>query len=168
MEIGKNTIAAGVGLFFLGGFSVYLLMANVGANSNATTYNQSSPPELTQTSPTDAPGDSTDAEEEADASLTAKDGPDSTQAAELTHDVFLAQAEARREQQLIDKAEADRLEKLRLIKERSVECKFWRQQQKNSSASAKIEEKITQYCALQTSSSDSSLGDESQPESSYH
>jgi hypothetical protein len=76
---------------------------------------------------------------------------------------FYEEAEARREQQLADKAEADRLAKLTAIKERSVECKFWKQQQKTSSAAAKIEEKIIQYCTLQTSSSTSS--DSSTPSS---
>ena len=62
--------------------------------------------------------------------------------------IFEAAAEARREQQLADKAEADRMAKLRQQKADSVDCKFWRQQQQTSSTAAKIEEKIKTHCML--------------------
>ena len=71
----------------------------------------------------------------------------------ITTESFYEAAEARREQLLIDKEEADRIAKLKAIKERSVECKFWKQQQKTSSAAAKIEEKIDEHCNLPSSSS---------------
>ena len=153
MEVGKKTIAAGIGLFFLGGLSVYLVMANSApapsTGYSQTTHNEQAIAPSTQAETTSAATEDENSPGESDTETQAP--------TELTHDEFLAQAEARREQLLIDKAEADRLEKMRLIKERSVECKFWRQQQKNSSASSKIEEKITQYCTLQASSSDSDV-----------
>lgn len=151
MEIGAKTIAAGVGLFFLGGLSVYFLTAKPNATARPAAQYQSAAMQ--------------EAMEQVRASKTTEEIPATTEentsssiatqevTEELTHDAFLAQAEARREQQLIDKAEADRLAKLRAAKERSVECKFWKQQQKTSSAAAKIEEKIIQYCTLQTTSS---------------
>lgn len=135
MEQNVKMMIGGAALFVLGGISVYLLTSRPDA---------ASPPAYTQPTQT-APV----AEIESPA-------PSSTDAeASITNaESFYEAAEARREQQLADKAEADRLAKLTAIKERSVECKFWKQQQKTSSAAAKIEEKIIQYCTLQTSSSE--------------
>ncbi len=152
MEIGKKTIAAGIGLFFLGGFSVYLVMANNSGAAPAATHQPAAMQEAIEQLRTNNAANAPeivapDTTATASHAVTPEEEP-----AELTHDEFLAQAEARREQRLIDEAEADRLAKLRAIKEKSVECKFWKQQQKTSSATAKIEEKIIQYCTLQTSS----------------
>ncbi|HSC69342.1 MAG TPA: hypothetical protein VLC79_16740 [Cellvibrio sp.] len=138
MEIGVKTIVGGIALFVLGGLSVYL------ATNNSQHANTAAATQETRTDNTSAP---TIVDEQATASTT-------TSATGAKS--FYEAAEARREQQLADKAEADRLAKLLAIKERSVECKFWKQQQKNASAAAKIEDKITQYCTLQTSSSASS------------
>lgn len=129
MEQNVKMMIGGAALFVLGGISVYLLTSRPDAAiPTANTQPTQTAPvvEIESTAPS-----STDAES------------------------FYEAAEARREQQLADKAEADRLAKLTAIKERSVECKFWKQQQKTSSAAAKIEEKIIQYCTLQTSSSES-------------
>lgn len=130
MELGVKTIVGGVALFVLGGLSVYLLTRPPAAVSPAITT------QATQTVVTSA----THPTAEQTASTT-------------TSESFYEAAEARREQQIADKAEADRLAKLLSIKERSVECKFWKQQQKTSSAAAKIGEKIIQYCTLASSSS---------------
>jgi len=137
MEQNVKIIVGGVVLFVLGGFSVYLLTNRPDA---------AIPPSSTQSvqsAPIAEIVSSTTLNTDATASITDAES-------------FYADADARREQQLIDKAEADRLAKLTTIKARSVECKFWKQQQKTSSAAAKIEEKIIQYCTLQTSSSMSS------------
>lgn len=150
MEIGKKTIAAGIGLFFLGGFSVYLIMASNSGAAPATTATHQQPAAMQEAIEQLHANNAANTPE---TTVSASSAQAQTEApAELTHDEFLAQAEARREQRLIDQAEADRLAKLRRIKEQSVECKFWKQQQKTSSAAAKIEEKIVQYCTLQTSS----------------
>lgn len=140
MEQNVKMIIGGAVLFVLGGISVYVLTSRPDAAipSNNTQSTQSTPAaELTSPVPSSAATETsiTDAES------------------------FYEAAEARREQQLADKAEADRLAKLTAIKERSVECKFWKQQQKTSSAVAKIEDKIIQYCTLQTSSSESTSSD---------
>ncbi len=140
MEQNVKMIVGGVVLFFLGGFSVYLLSSQ----PDAAIPPSSAPP--VQSAPV------------TEVVSTATPSPD-TPASITDAESFYADADARREQQLIDKAEADRLAKLTAIKERSVECKFWKQQQKTSSAAAKIEEKIIQYCTLQTSSSDSMSSD---------
>jgi hypothetical protein len=44
-----------------------------------------------------------------------------------------------------------------------VECKFWKQQQKTSSAAAKIDEKINQYCNLSVDSSNEASSAATQP-----
>ncbi|MDR7090540.1 MULTISPECIES: hypothetical protein [Cellvibrio] len=134
----------GAALFVLGGISVYLLTSRPDA-AIPPTYTQ--PAQATPVAEVESPAPSS-----ADAETSIANA-----------ESFYEEAEARREQQLADKAEADRLAKLTAIKERSVECKFWKQQQKTSSAAAKIEEKIIQYCTLQTSSSTSS--DSSTPSS---
>jgi hypothetical protein len=141
MEIGKKTIAAAAGLFFLGGFSVYLLMANTSA------------PEQPATTHTVMQHVSEGANIQGQAHQPPPASEPSAQTEELTHAAFLAQAEARREERLINKEENDRLEKLKAMKERSVECKFWKQQQKTDATAAKIEDKITQYCTVQNNSS---------------
>lgn len=127
MELGVKAVVGGVALFVLGGISVYLVTSTP---SNAV------PPETVLTA-------SSESTVEISSSATNAES-------------FYAAAEARREQQLIEKSETDRLTKLRKIKENSTECKFWKQQNKTSSAAAKIEEKITQYCTLPISSSPSS------------
>lgn len=152
MEIDAKTIAAGVGLFVLGGLSIYLLTAKTDVPAQPTAQYQTAAMQealahVRASKTTAMP----EAESIEDTTIAASEVAD-----ELTYDTFLAQAEARREQQFIDKAEADRLAKLKLAKERSVECKFWKQQQKTSSAAAKVEEKIIQYCTLQTTSSSDS------------
>lgn len=132
MEPNVKMIVGGVVLFVLGGLSVYLITSQPDAAipPGIVSPVQSAPvADITSAPSTETTASVTDAES------------------------FYAAAEARREQQLADKAEADRLAKLKAIKERSVECKFWKQQQKTSSAAAKIEEKIIQYCTLQTTSS---------------
>lgn len=155
MEIGAKTIAAGIGLFFLGGLSVYLLTAKNEITARPAAQHQSAAMQvaLAQVSASKPVTTSSDVEP---VETTSSSIPIGEATEELTHDAFLAQAEARREQQLIDKAEADRLAKLKAAKERSVECKFWKQQQKSSSAAAKVEEKIIQHCTIQTISSNAS------------
>lgn len=140
MEQHVKMIVGGVILFVLGGVSVYLLTSRPDA---------AAPPAYTQPAQTEPVAD------------IASSTPSSTdvETNSTSAESFYEAAEARREQQLADKAEADRLAKLTAIKERSVECKFWKQQQKTSSAAAKIEEKIIQYCTLQTSSSESTSSD---------
>ena len=135
MELGVKTIIGGVALFILGGLSVYLLTT---PSRNATAAN----PE-TETRSASAQVSVATTHSAVSSNLTETES-------------FYEAAEARREQQLIERAEADRLAQLMAIKERSVECKFWKQQEKTTSASAKIEEKIIQYCTLQMSSSSKS------------
>ena len=129
MELNVKTIIAGIALFGLGGLSVYLLNNSTEqpAGTNAAVAATNTP----NTSVSDI------------------------QTAETTSagaESFYEAADARREQHLADKEEADRLAKLKAIKERSVECKFWKQQQKTTSASAKIENKINEHCNLPSSS----------------
>lgn len=142
MEQHIKMIVGGAALFILGGLSVYLIANRPDATtpSSAAQPVQSASvanPAPTSTPNADAPASITDAES------------------------FYTAAEARREQQLVDKAEVDRLAKLKAIKERSVECKFWKQQNKTSSAAAKIDEKIDEHCNLPGSSaaSESSTSD---------
>lgn len=129
MEPSVKMIAGGLVLFVLGGLSVYLI-----SRPDAAVPPQITPPAQSDYAPasTSASLPSTEASTDAES--------------------FYEAANARREQQLADKAEADRLAKLKAIKERSVECKFWKQQQKTSSAAAKIDEKINEHCNLPSSS----------------
>ena len=162
MEIGSKTIAAAVGLFFLGGLSVYLVMAKSDAPAQPpiSQHNTAAMQEALEQVRANA---TTTEEQSIQITSVANDSaPDAEPVEELTHEAFLAQAEARREERLINKEETDRLEKLKAIKERSVECKFWKQQQKTSSAAAKIEEKINEHCNLPSSSaaSESSAANE--------
>jgi len=60
---------------------------------------------------------------------------------------FAKEAEARREQMLAEKEEADLIAKRKLEKENSVECQFWKQQKTETSA-PKIDEKIVEFCTL--------------------
>ena len=164
MEIGKKTIAAAVGLFFLGGLSVYLVMANSGAPTpTLTTQHKSAAMQeaLEQVRATKA----ATTQEQSDYAVPVENNSAPATTEELTHEAFLAQAEARREERLINKEENDRLAKLKAMKERSVECKFWKQQQKTSSAAAKIEEKINEHCNLPSSSSSDASSSESADES---
>jgi hypothetical protein len=147
MEPNVRMIIGGLALFFLGGLSVYLITNWPDVTVTSTVAQPVQSASVADTAPTAAPGTNTTV------SITDAES-------------FYEAAEARREQQLADKAEADRLAKLKAIKERSVECKFWKQQQKTSSAAAKIEEKIIQYCTLQTSSSASISSDPTGEETS--
>lgn len=129
----STTIKMAVGglvLFGLGGLSVYFLTAPASTNT----------PPAVEVSSAPASSPVTTSTVDSDSSI-------------MTSESFYAAAEARREQQLADKAEADRIAKLKAIKERSVECTFWKQQQKTSSAAAKIDEKINEHCNLPSSSS---------------
>lgn len=130
MEPNVKIIAGGLILFVLGGLSVYLI-----SRPNAATQVQTPPQMQSEYAPATT------------------STPVSTDTESTTAESFYEAANARREQQLIDKAEADRLAKLKAIKERSVECKFWKQQQKTSSAAAKIDEKIDEHCNLPSVSS---------------
>jgi hypothetical protein len=166
MEIGKKTIVAAVGLFFLGGLSVYLLMANTNAPAQPATTQHKSAVMQEALQQVRASANAQE-QEQIDQPAPAPDSTSPAATGELTHEAFLAQAEARREERLIDKEEADRLAKLKAMKERSVECKFWKQQQKTSSAAAKVEEKINEHCNLPSSSteSESSTASENTPSS---
>ncbi len=152
MEIGSKVIAAaGISLFILGGLSVYLLMAPKSdvperkLTSRQHSAMQAAVAQLEQQEPK---------EQETTRAPLENSAPLNTDASEeMTHAAFIADAEARREQNMEDKAEAERLDKLRKIKQNSTECKFWKQQQKSSSAAARIEEKIIQFCTLQNTSS---------------
>lgn len=143
-------VLGGLVLFGLGGLSVYVLTKPTPDHA-AVAAEIETPSAISTTS----------------AAVTVSDSTTS----EITSESFYAAADARREQQLADKAEADRLAKLKAIKERSVECKFWKQQQKTSSAAAKIDEKIDEHCNLPASSSSSessSSGDYSAASSGAH
>jgi hypothetical protein len=133
MEPGVKMIAGGLVLFVLGGLSVYLI-----SRPAATTPAQIASQEQSAYTPATTATSASSPEPATDT---------------IDAESFYEEAEARREQQLIDKAEADRLAKLKAAKERSVECKFWKQQQKTSSAAAKIDEKINEHCNLPSSSS---------------
>jgi hypothetical protein len=155
MEIGAKTIVAGVGLFLLGVGSTYWLMADnrdttAPLKTNPTVQHQPAmQAALTQLGNTKSESDSDTTETTGLETQNVDAATDNTaDTTTLTHERFLADAEARRNQQLADKAEADRLEKLRHIKADSVDCKFWRQQQQTSSTAAKIEEKIKTHCLL--------------------
>jgi hypothetical protein len=158
MGIGIKTIAAGVGLFILGGVSVYWLTSNSQSAAAAAPHQSAAMQEAIEQMRSSAADELHQNDQGQPAEVSQ---PEVTQ--ELTHEAFLAEAAARREERLINKEEADRLAKLKARKEHSVECKFWRQQQKTSSAAAKIEEKINEYCNLPgTASSDSSSSEASE------
>ena len=148
MEPGVKMLAGGMLLFVLGGLSVYFI-----SRPDAATPLQTAAPQQTEYAP--AP------------TAIAASAPDAATGTDA--ESFYQAADARREQLLVDKAEADRLAKLKAAKERSVECKFWKQQQKTSSAAAKIDEKINAHCNLPSSSSastSSAASDSSSPFSS--
>ncbi len=133
MEPNVKMIVGGVVLFVLGGLSVYLITSR----PDAAIQPGIAPP--VQSAPV--------------ANAVSPSAPGTETSVSITDaESFYEAAEERREQQLVEKAEADRLAKLKAIKERSVECKFWKQQQKTSSAAAKIDEKINEYCNLSSSS----------------
>lgn len=155
MEIGAKTIAASVGVFLLGVGSTYWLMAGA-ADSSSTTESASAQVQhqpAMQAALAELDSSTADTNSVAVAPTDSPFNGEQQSAPELTHDAFVAAAEARREQQLIEKSEAERIEKLRKQKENSVECKFWRQQQQNSSAAEKIEAKVQEHCVLPGSSS---------------
>ena len=153
MNIGKEVAAAGVALFCLGGLSVYMLVLPKKAILSAEPAQQHRL--QTATEPRIKPAAAL-----SNVSLTNEPIRDTGEKQEMTHAAFLAEAEARREQNLQEKAETERVGKLRLIKQNSVECKFWKQQQKTSSAAAKIDEKINQFCNLPSVSSNSASGND--------
>lgn len=130
MELNIKTIAAGIALFALGGLSVYLI--------------------------TRSPADSAPLHMETIVHTQVTATPSVSASSAKDTESFYEAAEARREQQLADKAESDRLAKLAAIKERSVECQFWKQQQNTASDTAKVEEKIMRYCMVQTTKTNSS------------
>lgn len=157
MEIGNKVIAAGVGLFILGGLSVYLLMDTEGTADKKPISQQHS---AMQAAIAQLEHEKESPRESESTASTQQ--PSSDAAPEMTHAAFLAEAEARREQSMENKAEAERLEKLRHAKQNSVECKFWKQQQ-TSSASTKIEEKIKQHCTLPGDASSESQSSNAAP-----
>ena len=159
MEIGTKTIAIGAGLFLLGVGSTYWLMAGSGSNSTAKKSAAAQHQPAMQAALTQLGTDTSEAANKTSETAESETQNTTTETSKtLTHESFLAAAEARREQQLADKAEAERLTKLRQLKADSVDCKFWRQQQQTSSTAAKIEEKIKTHCMLASdlASSDSS------------
>ncbi len=150
MEVSKKAIIIGASLFILGGLSVYLLTPKgqplhaTPAHQQHNSAMQAAIAQIEQkgTSPTDT----------SNVSETSSIDEATT---EMTHAAFLAEAEAHREEKLENKTEAERQAKLLKAKQNSVECKFWRQQQKTTSAAAKIEEKINYYCTLTENTSSS-------------
>jgi hypothetical protein len=179
MEIGVKTIAAAAGIFLLGVGSTYWLMADskntqtVGETNTAAhhqpvmQYQPAMQHQQTEpTAPTSLEADNNKSGSNtgvANIDTETNTLVDQAEVTTLTHERFLADAEARREQQLAHKAESDRLIKLRHIKEDSVDCKFWRQQKQTSSTAAKVEEKIKTHCLLPsdlpTSAANSSADD---------
>ncbi len=150
MELGKRAIIVGASLFILGGLSTYLLTPK-GQVVHATTTHQ-------QHSDTTQAAIPQIKQNEASLTITTSNTPQNSSIdakPEMTHAAFLAEAEARREEKLENKAETERLAKLLKAKQNSVECKFWKQQQKTTSAAAKIEEKINSHCTLTGSTSSS-------------
>lgn len=131
MEQHVKIIVGGVALFILGGLSVYLITTRPDAIIPSSTAQPVQSASAATPAPTSTPN---------------------TDAGIADTESFYTAAEARRKQQLEDKAESDRLAKLKIIKERSLECKFWKQQNKTSSAAAKIDEKIDEHCNLPSSS----------------
>lgn len=142
MGQGIKLIAGGFALFVLGGAAVHFI-----SQPDAAT-------------PPTAPQTASQAQSEPAPSATTSTSATSAATTAPTES-FYAAAEARREQVLINKEEADRLAKLKATKERSVECKFWKQQEKTSSAAAKIEDKINEHCNLPSSSAASSSNESS-------
>ncbi|MFC3115887.1 hypothetical protein [Cellvibrio fontiphilus] len=173
MEIGAKTLIAGAGLFLLGVGSTYWLMADNQAPAAAEKPTAAHHQPAMQAALNQLGNSATETPtQEPAAALTEAGNPHTAAASDaetetasetetLTHESFLAAAEARREQQLADKAETERLDKLRQQKADSVDCKFWRQQQASSSTAAKIEEKIKTFCfiAQDLASSESSSSD---------
>lgn len=145
MDIGKKAIVAGAVLFCLGGLSVYLLMA---PKKGLGDYQPITIQPATTQSATTQPAAKPESASIAMDSTAGNSASDKDEIPEMTHAAFVAEAEARREKQIEDKAEAERIEKLLKEKQNSVECKFWKQQQKNSSAAAKIGERINHFCNL--------------------
>jgi hypothetical protein len=137
MEQPFKIITAGAAIFLLGVGTSYWLLANNTAEKQA---------EVLSYSPTQSHVHSQPQSEALNNNSAASAASETTEV--LTHESFLAAADARREQQQAEKAEADILAKKRQLKADSVDCKFWRQQQKTSSAAAKIEEKINTHCFL--------------------
>ncbi|PUA27330.1 MAG: hypothetical protein B0W54_12110 [Cellvibrio sp. 79] len=155
MEIGKKAIMAGIGMFLLGGVCVYLFIT---AQPEATSEKRSTRQHGAMRAAIeqiDNKDDATPASEMITHSSVSNNVAE-TDKPEMTHSAFLAEAEERREQQLINDAETKRLNKLRRIKQNSVECKFWKQQEQTSSAAAKIAANIEEHCLLAIDRSNSS------------
>ena len=72
--------------------------------------------------------------------------PSSADAA-MTKDKFIKEAEERREQLLAEKGDNEELAKRKSNKEKSVECRFWKQQ-KETNPSDKTDEKIAKFCNI--------------------
>lgn len=148
MEIGKKAIAAGLGIFLLGGLCVYLFVTaqpEAAAEKRTTRQHSAMRAAIAQIENKEP---ATSSSEMTSSSSIINNDVETTAKPEMTHSTFLAEAEARREQQLINDAEIQRLNKLRRIKQNSVECKFWKQQQQTSSAAAKIAANIEEHCLL--------------------
>ena len=60
---------------------------------------------------------------------------------------YLQEAEQKRRQFLVEKANTDNIAKQKIQKTNSVECQFWKQQ-KLSGKNANADEKVTQYCTI--------------------
>lgn len=149
MDIGKKAIIGGTGLLLIGGLSVYLLMAaepNAGNGKPANRHQGAMRAAIAQIEHKEPATES--AAETILAPTPDNNSAESSATPEMTHAAFLAQAELRREQQKIDLAEAERLEKLRKHKKNSPECKFWKQQQQTSSTAAKIIANIEEHCMI--------------------
>ena len=148
MEIGKKAIMAGIGIFLLGGVCVYLFIT---AQPEATSEKRSARQHGAMRAAIEQienKEDATPASEIITNSSINNNDVGTSDKPEMTHSAFLAEAEERREQQLINDAETKRLDKLRRIKQNSVECKFWKQQEQTSSAAAKIAANIEEHCLL--------------------
>lgn len=157
MEIGKKAIAGGLSLFLLGGICVYLFVTappDAAPEKRSARQHGAMRAAIAQIENKEAVAPVSEVETRSSIS---NSDVETTEKPEMTHSAFLAAAEERREQQLINDAETQRLNKLRRIKQNSVECKFWKQQQ-NSSAAAKIAANIEEHCllAIDRSSSNSS------------
>jgi hypothetical protein len=67
--------------------------------------------------------------------------------AAMTKEKFIKEAEERREHLLAEKGDNDDLAKRKSAKEKSVECRFWKQQ-KETNPSEKTDEKIAKFCNI--------------------
>ncbi len=151
MESTTKIIVGGSLLFLLGAGATYWLLADKNNTSRPHTGVAAQHQPAMQAALAQLDSSANEAEDNT-TNVVPDNTPNNTAESEntstLTHEGFLAAAEARRAQQMMDKAETDRLNKLRQIKADSVDCKFWRQQQQTSSTAEKIEEKIKTHCFI--------------------